>query len=197
MTATDLERKNISTVILAVFLGFSLSFRFLGINHPIMSYFSAFILCTVPGFLLIEVFNVDFEMHEIIPFSVILSLGFITILGSWLTVLPSHFNLIGFYTVIFILLLIRHKSKCHNKIQAPIILLKKEIFTILVSLLILSIPILFLGTILDDKYFLGYDPFLNEPLVSKIIHEKMQTIEILTDESIVFSGFFFLVLYST
>jgi len=70
---------------------------------------------------------------------------------------------------------------------------KQKIVKKLVVIFIVGLAPIMLG--LDDvlryEYYLGYDPYRNEPLISSIIQNQLNPSEFLSSHGIVFSGFYY------
>ena len=179
----------------------SLIFSILEIQNLLTYTIGLFSVCFIPGFLLLKRLRIQLGFYELIPTSIVFNMVILVLLGIYLSITPPHISSISalssilFFTIILQLFLFLRKQvdsemiggywdnflRKINEIRTPLILL------IIVGL----IPVLLLDDVLRYKYFLGFDPFRNEPVTLSIIQNNLNLVSLLYQKGIVFSGFYY------
>lgn len=180
----------------------SLTFSFLNIQNFLALAIRLISTCFIPGFLLLKRLRIQLEFYELVLLSIVFSMAISIFLGFYLSITSFHitpFSVLS--SILFFTITLQLYSHFFERVdsktteeQCKGFLEKLKEKKVLLFLLIIVglIPIfLLLDDVLRYEYYLGYDPYSNEPLILSIIQNKLDPNSLLSQEKIVFSGFYY------
>jgi len=168
----------------------------------LFSYYNIHISYLIFSILIISYFiyfifpDLHLKIYEVIPISFICLLILFVYIGGWYTFLKININILttaGIFISIF-LFTVNYKNSGYNKLNKKLLteIISTHKSDTIIIFIILIIPIISLyKLILTHNYFMGYDPYRNEPLINIIISKNLDPYMLLNKRGIVHSGFFY------
>ena len=192
-------RLNLASILI---IGISLIFAIFNIHNLVRVALTLISICFIPGFLLLKRLRIQLEFYELAPLSIVISMVMLVFLGFYLSITPCHITSFSVLSSILLFtIMLQSYSHFFEHVDSKAIRkyckdflekLKDRSVLLFVMIIVGLIPVfLLLDDVLRYEYYLGYDPYRNEPLISSIIQNKSDPVSFLNQEKIVFSGFYY------
>ena len=186
----NIKKYSIIVIVFTLVFYYNIYFAYLLFSMVIISYLIYYIF-----------FDLHLEIYEIAPFSIICFLVLFVYIGGWYSYLKININIlstIGIFIFLIFIILMYRKNKKYLSGENYILLLLNNKSHLLITIFIFSIPFLSLYKLLfTHDYFMGYDPYRNEPLLNLIINNSLDPYYLLKERGIIHSGFYYSILAVT